>query len=132
MNQNPKVSIKNVVNKFVDKWKIGVINMVSINAINGAGNQYQQLNQVNAIKPETKQELQALGINSQNIKTETQAQGPQNVQDMAATQQVGKAEDSQQTQAFAGGQAGAIQGQQPFQMANEITAQLNRLKLGLI
>ena len=41
--------------------------MVSINAINGAGNQYQQLNQVNAIKPETKQELQALGINSQKI-----------------------------------------------------------------
>ena len=63
MNKNPKVSIKNVVNKFVDKWKIGVINMVSINAINGAGNQYQQLNQVNAIKPETQQELQALGIN---------------------------------------------------------------------
>ncbi len=125
--------------------------MVSINAINGAASQYQQMNQVNAIKPETKQELQALGINSQNIKTETQAQqiikefkelqnvqnqmqvqGPQNVQDIRATQQVGKVEDSQQTQAFAGGQAGAIQGQQPFQMANEITAQLNRLKLGLI
>ena len=48
--------------------------MVSINAINGAASQYQQMNQVNAIKPETKQELQALGINSQNIKTETQAQ----------------------------------------------------------
>lgn len=125
--------------------------MVSISAINGASNQYQQYNQVNEIKPETKQELQALGINSQNIKTETQAQqiieqfkelqnvqnqikvqGPQNVQDLNATQQVGKAEDSQQTQAFAGGQAGAIQGQQPFQMANDITAQLNRLKLGLI
>ena len=125
--------------------------MVSINAINGASSQYQQYNQVNAIKPETKQELQALGINSQNIKTETQAQqiieqfkelqnvqnqlkvqGPQNVQDLNATQQVGKAEDSQQTQAFAGGQAGAVQGQQPFQMANDITAQLNRLKLGLI
>ena len=125
--------------------------MVSISAINGASNQYQQYNQVNAIKPETKQELQALGINSQNIKTETQAQqiieqfkelqnvqnqlkvqGPQNVQDLNATQQIGKAEDSQQTQAFAGGQAGAIQGQQPFQMANDITAQLNRLKLGLI
>ena len=68
MNQNPKVSTKNVVNKNVDKWKIGVINMVSINAINGAASQYQQMNQVNAIKPETKQELQALGINSQNIK----------------------------------------------------------------
>ena len=125
--------------------------MVSINAINGASNQYQQYNQVNAIKPETKQELQALGINSQNIKTEAQAQqiieqfkelqnvqnqlkvqGPQNVQDLTVTQQVGKAEDSQQTQAFAGGQAGAVQGQQPFQMANDITAQLNRLKLGLI
>ena len=125
--------------------------MVSINAINGASNQYQQYNQVNAIKPETKQELQALGINSQNIKTEAQAQqiieqfkelqnvqnqikvqGPQNVQDLNATQQVGKAEDSQQTQAFAGGQAGTVQGQQPFQMANDITAQLNRLKLGLI
>ena len=48
--------------------------MVSISAINGASNQYQQYNQVNAIKPETKQELQALGINSQNIKTEAQAQ----------------------------------------------------------
>lgn len=125
--------------------------MVSINAINGAASQYQQIQQVNAIKPETKQELQALGISSQNIKTETQAQqiieqfkelqnvqkqmqvqGPQNVQDMAATQQVGKADESQQTQAFAGGQAGAIQGQQPFDMANQITAQLNRLKLGLI
>ena len=113
--------------------------MVSINAINGASNQYQQYNQVNAIKPETRQELQALGINSQNIKTETQAQQIieqfkelQNVQDLNATQQVGKAEESQQTQAFAGGQAGAIQGQQPFQMANDITAQLNRLKLGLI
>ncbi len=126
--------------------------MVSINAINGAS-QYQQMQQVNAIKPETRQELQALGINSQNIKTESQAQeiikqfhelqnaqnqvqnmqAPQAVQDLNSTQQVGKAEDSQQTQAFAGGQAGAIQGQpQPFQMANEITAQLNRLKLGLI
>ena len=125
--------------------------MVSISAINGASNQYQQYNQVNAIKPETKQELQALGINSQNIKTETQAQqiieqfkelqnvqnqlkvqGPQNVQDLNATQQVGKAEDSQQTQAFAGGQAGAIQGQQPFEMMNQIIAQQNKLKLGLI
>lgn len=125
--------------------------MVSINAINGASSQYQQVNQINAIKPETKQELQALGINSQNIKTETQAQqiieqfkelqnaqnqiqaqGVQNVQDLSATQQVGKAEDSQQVQAFAGGQAGVVQGQQPFQVANDITAQLNRLKLGLI
>lgn len=125
--------------------------MVSINAINGV-NQYQQYNQVNAIKPETKQELQALGINSQNIKTEAQAQeiikqfqelqdvktqiqgaqNGQNVQDMKPTEQVAKPEDSQQVQAFAGGQAGAIQGQQPFEIMNEIIAQQNKLKLGLI
>lgn len=125
--------------------------MVSINAINGAS-QYQQYNQVNAIKPETKQELQALGITTQNIKTEAQAQeiikqfqelqtlqnqiqasqGAQNVQDIKPTQQVGKPEENQQIQAFAGGQAGAIQGQQPFEMMNEIIAQQNKLKLGLI
>lgn len=125
--------------------------MVSINAINGVS-QYQQYNQVNAIKPETRQELQALGINSQNIKTEAQAQeiikqfqelqdvktqiqgaqNGQNVQDIKPTEQVAKPEDSQQVQAFAGGQAGSIQGQQPFEMMNEIIAQQNKLKLGLI
>ena len=122
--------------------------MVSINAINGV-NQFQQYNQVQAIKPETRQELQALGINSQNIKTETQAQevikqfqelqniktqvqGTQNIQDIKPTEQVAKPEDSQQIQAFAGGQAGAVQGQQPFEIMNEIIAQQNKLKLGLI
>ena len=122
--------------------------MVSINAVNGV-NQFQQYNQIQAIKPETRQELQALGINSQNIKTEAQAQeiikqfqelqniksqvqGAQNVQDIKSTEQVTKTEENQQVQAFAGGQAGAIQGQQPFEMMNEIIAQQNKLKLGLI
>ena len=122
--------------------------MVSINAVNGV-NQFQQYNKVQAIKPETRQELQALGINSQNIKTEaqaqeiikqfqelqnvkTQVQGAQNVQDIKPTEQVAKTEENQQVQAFAGGQAGVIQGQQPFEMMNDIIAQQNKLKLGLI
>jgi len=127
--------------------------MVSINGINGINNvqQHKQpVQQVSAIKPETQKELQALGINTQNIKTETQAQeiikqfkelqqiqkqvqASQNVQDIKATQQVAKPEENQQTQAFTGGQAGAVQNQnEPFQVMNNIIAQQNRLKLGLI
>src|SRR5574344_1316665 len=106
---------------------------MSINAINGVNSNYQQQQTtVQAIKPETQKELQALGINSQNIKTETQAQAiikefkelqqqaqaitaggqqqsaqavqPQNnVQDIKGTEQVNGTQNSQQTQAFAGG-----------------------------
>lgn len=127
--------------------------MVSINGINGINNvqQYKKpVQQISAIKPETQKELQALGINTQNIKTETQAQevikqfkelqqlqkqiqSTQNVQDIKVTQQVAKPEENQQTQAFAGSQAGVVQSQnEPFQVMNDILAQQNRLKLGLI
>lgn len=128
--------------------------MVSINGINGFNHIQHQMqpHQANAIKPETRKELEALGISTQNIKTETQAQevikqfkelqqvqsqlqaqGSQNVQDMKPTQQVAKPEESQETQGLAGGQAGMVQNQQqPFQMMNDIIAQQNRLKLGLI
>lgn len=118
---------------------------MSINAINGLNNNYQQQKtQVQAIKPETQKELQALGINSQNIKTETQAQAiikefkelqqqaqaitaggqqqsaqavqPQNnVQDIKGTEQVNGTQNSQQTQAFAGGQAATAQASQKAQ-----------------
>ncbi len=126
--------------------------MVSINSINAFSNQHQKVQQVKAIRPETQQELQALGISTQNIKSESQAQeiikqfkelqqvqnqiqagqGAQNIQDVSKTQQVNNVEKNEQTQAFAGGQAGAVQGQQPFEMFNQIVAQQNRLKLGLL
>ena len=124
--------------------------MVSINSINGAGQQPQN-RMVNAIKPETRQELQALGVNVQNVKTEAQAQEiikqfheleqvqsqfkaaqSQNIQDMKPAQQVQNTDKTQQNEAFAGGQAAAMQNQQPFDMMNQILAQQNRLKLGLI
>ena len=114
---------------------------MSINAINGVSNQHQQKTAVQAIKPETQKELQALGINSQNIKTETQAkaiiaefkelnqeelqirqtqgtsqtqaaQAQANVQDVKATQQVVGAQDAKQPTAIAGGQAATVQAQQ--------------------
>ena len=126
--------------------------MVSINSINAFSNQHQKVQQINAIRPETQQELKALGISTQNVKTEAQAQEiikqfkelqqvqnqiqagqeTQNIQDVSKTQQVNNVEKNEQTQAFAGGQAGAIQGQQPFEMFNQIVAQQNRLKLGLL
>ena len=126
--------------------------MVSINSINAFSNQHKKVQQINAIRPETQQELKALGISTQNVKTEAQAQEiikqfkelqqvqnqiqagqeTQNIQDVSKTQQVNNVEKNEQTQAFAGGQAGAIQGQQPFEMFNQIVAQQNRLKLGLL
>ena len=126
--------------------------MVSINSINAFSNQHQKVQQINAIRPETQQELKTLGISTQNVKTEAQAQEiikqfkelqqvqnqiqagqeTKNIQDVSKTQQVNNVEKNEQTQAFAGGQAGAIQGQQPFEMFNQIVAQQNRLKLGLL
>ena len=126
--------------------------MVSINSINAFSNQHKKVQQINAIRPETQQELKALGISTQNVKTEAQAQEiikqfkelqqvqnqiqagqeTKNIQDVSKTQQVNNVEKNEQTQAFAGGQAGAIQGQQPFEMFNQIVAQQNRLKLGLL
>jgi len=126
--------------------------MVSINSINAFSNQHQKVQQINAIRPETQQELKALGISTQNVKTEAQAQEiikqfkelqqvqnqiqagqeTKNIQDVSKTQQVNNVEKNEQTQAFAGGQAGAVQGQQPFEMFNQIVAQQNRLKLGLL
>jgi len=126
--------------------------MVSINSINAFSNQHQKVQQINAIRPETQQELKALGISTQNVKTEAQAQEiikqfkelqqvqnqiqagqeTKNIQDVSKTQQDNYVEKNEQTQAFAGGQAGAVQGQQPFEMFNQIVAQQNRLKLGLL
>ena len=126
--------------------------MVSINSINEFSNQHQKVQQIKAIRPETQQELKALGISTQNVKTEAQAQEiikqfielqqvqnqiqagqeTKNIQDVSKTQQVNNVEKNEQTQAFAGGQAGAVQGQQPFEMFNQIVAQQNRLKLGLL
>ncbi len=124
--------------------------MVSINGINSIANQQQQMQKVNTLSPETQKELQALGVNTQNVKTESQAkeiiqqskeleqmqaqfkgENSLNVQGMKQTEQVNGTEKNQQTEAFAGGQAGLVQAQ-PFDMANDIMAQQNRLKLGLI
>ena len=86
--------------------------MVSINSINAFSNQHQKVQQINAIRPETQQELKALGISTQNVKTEAQAQEiikqfkelqqvqnqiqagqeTKNIQDVSKTQQVNNVE----------------------------------------
>ena len=85
---------------------------MSINAVNGIGNYQYGGIQADAIKPETRLKLKALGIDENSVKTETQAQNKINEKENQM-----RAEMREQLQSQASSQVqisqGSSQAQQP-------------------